>query len=501
METRKEDLAFISSKNNPAILGTLTGPCADIIHPTRNERLYSDKLWENVFNNEIVKEYFEAGGVFGELGHPADRSETDMEKIAICMPEPPTKGKNGLLMGRWDILNTPNGRILKTLVDYGYKIGISSRGTGDVYTDENGQERVDEDTYDFQGFDAVLLPAVKAARLEALKESYNSKTLKQALTESLNKASEDEKKVMKETLKDLNINLDETNECNSENCSDIKSEDESIQEQSKIQEEAINNGSDEIIKDLQEAVKNRAIAEARILELQNKLAVSDTEVKKVNEELARYKSLAANLSISAKNAKRLSEEVSNLKEQITKKDLLITKLNESKKSEMSDSKRLTESLDKKDKEIKVLKENFKSYKTQSEAQVKELTENIEILRKESEEQHSDFSRKIAKTSKLAESYKKLANDTIRRYIESKADMIGVTANEIRSKLNEKFTVEDIDKICEDLQSYKVNISKLPFKIDRNTRVKVVESKNDNLRIDTGIDDDVDESLMRMAKNY
>ena len=68
METRKEDLAFISSKNNPAILGTLTGPCADIIHPTRNERLYSDKLWENVFNNEIVKEYFEAGGVFGELG-------------------------------------------------------------------------------------------------------------------------------------------------------------------------------------------------------------------------------------------------------------------------------------------------------------------------------------------------------------------------------------------------------------------------------------------------
>lgn len=100
METRKEDLAFTSSKNNPAILGTLTGPCADIIHPTRNERLYSDKLWENVFNNEIVKEYFEAGGVFGELGHPADRSETDMEKIAICMPEPPTKDKNGLLMGR-----------------------------------------------------------------------------------------------------------------------------------------------------------------------------------------------------------------------------------------------------------------------------------------------------------------------------------------------------------------------------------------------------------------
>ena len=122
IKDKKENLTFTDSeaKSNPAILGTLTGPCADIVNPTRNERRYPEKLWEKVFNDEIVKEYFRCGGIFGELGHPADRSETDMEKIAICMPEPPVKGKNGLLMGKWHILNTPNGRILKTLVDYGY---------------------------------------------------------------------------------------------------------------------------------------------------------------------------------------------------------------------------------------------------------------------------------------------------------------------------------------------------------------------------------------------
>ena len=32
------------NKSGKAILGTLEGPCADIIHPTRNERAYTESL-------------------------------------------------------------------------------------------------------------------------------------------------------------------------------------------------------------------------------------------------------------------------------------------------------------------------------------------------------------------------------------------------------------------------------------------------------------------------
>ena len=150
---RTEQLEYDGSINKNSagsvILGRLSGPCADIESPTRNGRKYSQELWEKVFQNPIVKEYFNCGGIFGELGHPVDREETDMEKICVCMPEPPTKDKNGLLMGHWDILDTPNGRILKTLCQYGYKMGVSSRGSGDVITDYDGQESVDPDTYSF----------------------------------------------------------------------------------------------------------------------------------------------------------------------------------------------------------------------------------------------------------------------------------------------------------------------------------------------------------------
>ena len=60
-----------------------------------------------------------------------DREETDMSKVCACIPEA-LKIINGDLWACVDILDTPNGRILKTLCDYGFIPGISSRGSGDV---------------------------------------------------------------------------------------------------------------------------------------------------------------------------------------------------------------------------------------------------------------------------------------------------------------------------------------------------------------------------------
>jgi hypothetical protein len=114
-------------------------------------------------------------------------------------------------MACFDILNTPSGKILKAVCDYGANIGISSRGSGDII-EEMGEEIVDPETYYFECFDAVILPAVKAARLNYMTESVDKKALKlrKTLTEQLENASEEDKKIMKETLKNLNIELEES---------------------------------------------------------------------------------------------------------------------------------------------------------------------------------------------------------------------------------------------------------------------------------------------------
>lgn len=195
------------------ILGRLVGICADFINPTRNGRKYSEQLWENVFESDIMKEKIANHVCYGELNHPVDREEIDMEKIAVCLAEQPMKNDSGKLCAVFDILDTPNGRLLKTLCDYGSTVGISSRGTGDLYTDENGDEAVDPNTYNCECFDVVLIPAVKEARLSYVTESLDkkryNKTLRQKLSEDLSKATVEDRKIMAETLDELDIQLEE----------------------------------------------------------------------------------------------------------------------------------------------------------------------------------------------------------------------------------------------------------------------------------------------------
>lgn len=95
-----------------------------------------------------MKEKIQTKTCFGELGHPEDRLEVDMAKIAICLEDFPKKTSKGELVGAFHILDTPNGRILKTLCDYGCNIGVSSRGNGEIIEDFNENKSVDPDTYD-----------------------------------------------------------------------------------------------------------------------------------------------------------------------------------------------------------------------------------------------------------------------------------------------------------------------------------------------------------------
>ena len=73
-------------------------------------------------------------------------------------------------------------------------------------------------------------------------------------------------------------------------------------------------------------------------------------------------------------------------------------------------------------------------------------------------------------------------------------MLGVTSNEIKNKLGKSYSIDDVDRICEDLQSYQINVNKLPFNLDRSVKVRVTESKNDPLHPENP-DDDVDKEFL------
>lgn len=510
------------------ILGRLVGPIADTKNPTRNGRKYNKQLWENVFNDPIMQEKIKNRCLFLELGHPTDRTETDMEKVCGCMAEQPKVGDDGLLYGVVDILPTANGKILKALCDYGTTVGISSRGTGDVIEDEDGNEAVDPDTYDCETFDIVLIPAVESARLQYVTEGLdkNKLGLKRALSESLSNATEEERKVMNETLESLNIKVDgndgaataskiveEVRNCKGpgeeesvpEKGGDISAESEESEKGAEKSEEAADGGSDEIIKSLQETLKEKSELEASVQSLQEQLAVANDKVNKVNEELGRCKASLAELNEKV-DEKGGTERISALEEELKAKDKTIEGLKsrigslvESKKSDAEGAKSLNESISKKDLEIKTLNENFDEIKSDYEGRIKKLTEDIEAVKSDSESKDKEHCDALEKERKIRENYKRIANTVVNRYIESKATALGVKADEIKNKLPESYTIDDIDSICEELQSYALNISKLPFNVDRQVKVKVRESVNEPLNPGKRIaDDDIDESLYRLA---
>ena len=482
-----EDLSQ-DEKDRRHILGRLYGPVADVINPTRNGRKYSEELWENVFNNPIMKEKFNNKVMYGELGHPADRTEIDMEKIAVSMPEPPKKDKDGRLIAYLDILDTPNGRILKTLCDYGSTLGISSRGTGDLYTDDDGEEAVDPESYECECFDIVLVPAVESARLQFTEGLHTGKTMKQALSESLEKASEEDRKVMTEALHNLNIDVEEPKEVSNPEMDENK---QSESEEAVIEktEEATDSGSEELIKNLQEALSKNSDLEGKVKELKEQAAVNDVMVSKLKEEIDTCKSTIIRLTNIARKTRATNEDltksVSNLKEELKEKSQSIDNLLKEKEAVKDDesTKKLTESMNtmkvNHEKEVTAIKESYEEKLTNSNKLIEELQG------------------KVTKANKVKEGYKNLANSAVNKYIELRAKNIGSTPDEIKSRLNESYTLEDIDKVCESIQSYELNISKLPFKVDRKVRIKVNESVKQQPYGE--VDDDfVDDTLIDVA---
>lgn len=481
------------------ILGRLKGIIADTKNATRNGRRYTEELWEQTFSDPIMKEKIENRCLFGELGHPTDRQEVDMEKIAICLSEVPKKGSDGKLYGVFDILATPCGKILKTLCDYGCKIGVSSRGSGDTYTDYDGQEVVDKDTFECECWDAVLLPAVKEARMSLVTESLNTtKTLKKALCEALESANDEDKQIMKNKLDELEI--------------DYSPEKVNNIDEVKENDKADNDGL-ELVQELQEALKKNRELEKQVESLHEKLSVSYTKEADLRDTITKYKSSIVSLTESSKKSKILESKISELTEAVSSKEATIKqqqttieRLNESRKTMSSKSKSLNESIASKDakissleKQVHSLNESIKTINAQNNKAKETLTENIEELKKDSAIKHSEYTKKLTKANQLVERYKKFANESISRYISSQASRLGVSASEIKNKLSEGFSFEDIDRVCEELQDYKINISKLPFDISKtkNVRMKVTESV-EPIKPASRFSDEIDDQLKSLA---
>ena len=131
----------------------------------RNGRVYPlDVLQKEVarYNKELV----ETKRAFGELGHP-EGPTVNLDRVSHMIEELVPEGNN--IIGKAKILDTPNGKIVKELLNAGAKLGVSSRGMGTLEKKGN-TNYVKDDFYLATAGDIVADPSAPEAFVEGIME-------------------------------------------------------------------------------------------------------------------------------------------------------------------------------------------------------------------------------------------------------------------------------------------------------------------------------------------
>ena len=131
----------------------------------RNGRIYP----KEVIQNEVKrynKEFVQKDRAFGELGHP-EGPTINLDKVSHLITKLEEDGNN--FVGRAKILSTPNGQIVKNLIDDGAKLGVSSRCLGSLESKGNAQYVKDDFQLATAG-DIVADPSAPEAFVEGIME-------------------------------------------------------------------------------------------------------------------------------------------------------------------------------------------------------------------------------------------------------------------------------------------------------------------------------------------
>jgi hypothetical protein len=122
----------------------------------QNGRIYPINVLEREVRN--YQKFIIENRALGELDHP-DSSVVNLKNVSHIIRE--AYLESGVVYGTAEILDTPSGKILQSLVESGVKLGISSRGVGS--TRKQGDYHVVQDDFQLICWDYVSEPSTPGA--------------------------------------------------------------------------------------------------------------------------------------------------------------------------------------------------------------------------------------------------------------------------------------------------------------------------------------------------
>jgi len=143
----------------------------------QNGRVYPIEVLEREVRN--YQKFIKENRALGELDHP-DSSVVELKNASHIVREAYMEGD--VCFGTVEILETPSGKILKSLVESGVTLGISSRGVGS--TRREGDHQVVQDDFQLICWDFVSEPSTPGAFMMAEAKEINESDLNRHFNKS-----------------------------------------------------------------------------------------------------------------------------------------------------------------------------------------------------------------------------------------------------------------------------------------------------------------------------
>ena len=148
------------------VLAIVKGPSFFSDGYSRNGRFYPKELWENALKLNQTKEAISRGLMFGCIGHPKNYTLDELlesGKVSHKVTDITIDEKTGDGIATYEILDTPAGRILDTIIRSGSEMYVSTRAFGG-FTNETKKKDgrdykvLDTKNFELESIDFVIQP-------------------------------------------------------------------------------------------------------------------------------------------------------------------------------------------------------------------------------------------------------------------------------------------------------------------------------------------------------
>lgn len=163
----QDQFEYILEEKNSKEPGKLyiQGPYMMCETVNKNQRIYSkDDMAREV--GRYVKEMVSSQRAMGELNHPTS-AEVNLERACHLVTN--LKMEDNYVMGKSQVLSTPMGKIVRSLINDGVRVGMSSRALGKLNEENGGVNRVTD--MRLVAIDCVADPSCPTAFVNGILES------------------------------------------------------------------------------------------------------------------------------------------------------------------------------------------------------------------------------------------------------------------------------------------------------------------------------------------